>query len=45
MKYSDKKAMKIENLLETTWLVWYALTVEIAYEQGGELLGHKFKNI
>ena len=39
------KAMKIANLVETTWLFWYTCPVEIMYEQGGEFLGHKFKNI
>ena len=45
MQNRYKKAMKIANLVETTWLVWYTWPVGIMYEQGGEFLGHKFKNI
>ena len=36
--------MKIKNLVATQWLVRYPWPVEIRYYQGGELLGHKFKN-
>ena len=34
-KYNDKRAMTIENLVETTWLVRYTWTVEIMYDRGG----------
>ena len=34
----------IVNLVETTWLVRYPWSVEITYDQGGESLGHEFKN-
>ena len=44
-KYSDKEAMTIVNLVETTWLVRYPWPVEITYDQGGKSLGHEFKNI
>ena len=44
-QYSDKKAIEIANLVETTWLVRYPRQLEITYDQGGELLGHEFKNI
>ena len=44
-KYSNKKATDIANLLETTWLVRYPWPVYITYEQGGEFLVHKLKNI
>ena len=43
-KYSYKKATTIKNLVETTWLARYPWPVEITYDQGGELLGHEFKN-
>ena len=43
-QYSDKKAMLIANLVETTWMVWYPQPVEITYDEEGELLGHEFKN-
>ena len=43
-QYSDKKATMIANLVETTWLARYPWPVEITYDQGGEFLGHEFKN-
>ena len=45
MQYCNNKAMKIANLMETTWLIRYSSPVEITYDQGGEFLGHEFKNI
>ena len=45
MHYSDKKLMTISNLAETMWLGRYPWPVEIAYDQGGEFLSQKFKNI
>ena len=39
-QYSNKKAMTITNLVETTWLVHYTLPVDITYAQEGEFLGH-----
>ena len=36
--------MTTANLVETTWLVRYPWPVEIAYDRGGEFLGHEFKN-
>ena len=45
IQYSNKKAMTIANFVETLWLVRYPWTVEITYDQGGEFLGHEFKNI
>ena len=44
-QYRNKKAMKIANLVETTWLVRYPWPVDIMYDRGGEFLGHEFKNI
>ena len=43
-QYSNKKAMEVANLVETTWLVRYPWPVKITYYLGGEFLGHKFKN-
>ena len=37
--------MTVENLVETTWLVWYPRPVEITYDQEGYFIGHKFKII
>ena len=42
-QYRNNKAMKIANLVETTWLVQYPRPVEIMYNQGGESLGHEFR--
>ena len=44
-KYRNKKVMTIENLLETTCLVWYPCPVDIMYDHGVQFLGHEFKNI
>ena len=44
MQYNNKKEIAVENLVETTWLVWYPWPVEITYDWGGELFGHEFKN-
>ena len=41
-QYRNKKAMMIENLVETTWLVRYPRPVDITYDRGAEFLGHKF---
>ena len=35
-QYNGKKAMTIENLVETMWLAQYPRPVEITYDQGGE---------
>ena len=43
-QYSNKKPMTIKNFLETMWQIRYPCPVEITYEQGGEFLGHEFKN-
>ena len=39
-QYNDKKAITIENLVETTWLVRYPHPVEITYKRGREFLGY-----
>ena len=41
-QYNDNKAMKIENLVETMWLIRYPWTVETTYDRGGVFLSHKF---
>ena len=41
-QYSNKKAMTIVKLVETTWLFRYTQQVEITYDRGGELLGSEF---
>ena len=44
-QYRDKKVIMLANLVETTWLVRYTWPVEITYDQGGEFLGNKLKDI
>ena len=44
-QYNYKKAMMIENFVDTTWLSRYPWTSEITYGCGYEFLGHEFKNI
>ena len=43
-QYKNKKAMNISNLIGTTQTSRYHWTVYIKYYQGGEFLGHQFKN-
>ena len=43
--YNNKKAMNIDNLVETTRLVQYPWLVETTYDRGIKFLGHKFKSI
>ena len=33
-QYDDKIAIKISNLVETTWLTRYPRSMEITYDQG-----------
>ena len=42
-QYDDKKAMSIENLVESTWMSRYPWTYRIMYDCVSEFLGHKFK--
>ena len=42
-QHSNKRAIIIVNLVETTWLVRYPWPVGINYDRGRELLGHKLK--
>ena len=43
LRYNNNKAATISNLLETTWLDRYHLTIEMLYDCGAELLGSYFK--
>ena len=43
-QYRNKKVMTITNLIENMWLLLYQWALEITYDQGGEFLGHEFKN-
>ena len=33
-QYGDKRAISIENLVETTWVSRYPRPIEITYDQG-----------
>ena len=39
----DKRATSIANLVETTWLYRYPITIDITYDQGKEFIGHAFR--
>ena len=43
VRYDDKRAINIANLVETTWLSRYPRPIEIIYYQGKEFIGHKFR--
>ena len=43
-KYREKTAITIKTLVKTMCLAWYPCPVEITYDQGGEFLGHEFKD-
>ena len=43
-KCSNKRSMSMVNFVETMCLVRYLWTVEIRYDQGGDLLGNEFRN-
>ena len=42
VRYDDKRAITIANLVETTWLSRYPRPIEIMYDQGKEFIGHEF---
>ena len=42
VRYDDKIAITIANLVETTWLYIYPRPIEITYDHGKEFIGHKF---
>ena len=43
VQYDDKIEITIANLVGTTWLSRYPITIEIMYDQGKEFIGHKFR--
>ena len=43
VRYDDKRAINIVNLVETTWLSRYPRPIEIKYDQGKEFIGHEFR--
>ena len=43
VKYDDKRARSITNLLETTGLTGYHRPTEIAYDQISEFISHEFR--
>ena len=43
VRYEDKTAITIANLLETAWLCRYPRTIEITYDQGKEFNGNEFR--
>ena len=42
-QYDDKRAISIENLVQTTWSTRYPRPMEIMYDQGSEFSGHEFR--
>ena len=44
VRYNDKQADTIANILEKTWLCRYPHRTIITYDRGNEFLGHAFKN-
>ena len=41
VRYDDKRAITISNLVKTTWLSRYPTPIEITYDQGKEFIGHE----
>ena len=44
LRYDDKQAGTIANILYQTWLCRYPRPTIIKYDRGYEFLGHAFKN-
>ena len=44
IKYNDKHADTIENLVQKMWLYRYPRLTIITYDRGNEFFGHAFKN-
>ena len=44
VRYDDKRAITIANLVETMWISRYPRPIEITYDQGSEFIGHEFRN-
>ena len=43
IRYDDKRAILIANLVESTWLSRYPRPIEITCDQGKESIGHEFR--
>ena len=43
VRYDDKMAIIIVNLVETKWLYRYPRPIDITYDQGKEFIGHEFR--
>ena len=44
LKYNEKRAATISNLVEKTWLCRYPRPTIIMHDRVNEFLGHTFKN-
>ena len=42
IRYDDKRAINIANLVKTTWMSRYPIPIEITYNKGKEFIGHEF---
>ena len=42
VKYDDKRAITIANLVKPMWLFRYPRRIEIMYDQGKEFIGNDF---
>lgn len=45
IRYDDKRAITIANLVEQTWLSRYPWQTLITYDRGSEFIGHEFKTM
>ena len=43
LRYDDKRAITITNLVETTWLSTYPRPIETTYYQGKVFIVHEFR--
>ena len=43
VRYNDKRAITIANLVENMWLSRYPRPIKITYDQGSEFIGHEFR--
>ena len=43
LKYNDKHAANIDNIVDQYWLCRYPRSTIITYNHGNEFLGHVFK--
>ena len=42
-QYKNKRATSIANLVKTTWLTRYPISMEITYDKGLEFIGHEVR--